>query len=62
MKARHIFLAASAMAALAAPAQADTLRDALIAAYESNPTLTGARAAVRKILISHDVAGFSTEC
>ncbi len=47
MKARHIFLAASAMAALAAPAQADTLRDALIAAYESNPTLTGARAAQR---------------
>ena len=31
----------------AAPAQADTLRDALISAYNSNPTLTGARAGQR---------------
>ena len=33
-----------ALAALAAPAAADTLRDALVAAYETNPTLLGARA------------------
>ncbi len=31
------------------PASADTLRDALVAAYESNPTLTGARAGQRAI-------------
>lgn len=32
---------------LAAPAQADTLRDALVRAYEDNPTLEGARAQQR---------------
>jgi outer membrane protein len=35
--------------ALAAPAQADTLRDALVAAYEYNPTLLGARAQQRAV-------------
>jgi len=33
-----------ALAALAAPAQADTLREALVGAYNTNPTLEGARA------------------
>jgi len=36
-----------AVALAAAPASADTLREALIKAYERNPTLTGARAAQR---------------
>ena len=35
------------LAMLSAPVQADTLRDALVAAYQSNPTLSGARAAQR---------------
>jgi len=38
---------ALALAGMASPALADTLREALIAAYESNPTLTGARAELR---------------
>lgn len=41
-------LMASALCALAtAPVQAETLRDALAAAYESNPTLTAARSGQR---------------
>ena len=40
-------LAASATALIAVPASADTLRDALIAAYANNPTLTGQRAQLR---------------
>ncbi len=36
--------AALAAGAIAAPAQADTLRDALVEAYNTNPTLQGARA------------------
>lgn len=35
--------------ALAAPAHAETLRDALVAAYENNPTLLGARAQQRAV-------------
>jgi outer membrane protein len=46
---RFAFLLASAgLSALAVvPAQADTLREALIEAYETNPTLTAARAGQR---------------
>ena len=40
-------LAALAIAGMAAPAQADTLRDALVAVYNTNPTLEGARAQQR---------------
>ncbi len=40
-------LLAGAMALLAAPAGAETLRDALAAAYENNPTLTAARSGQR---------------
>ena len=38
-----------ALAAMAAPAQADNLRDALAAAYTTNPTLESARATQRAI-------------
>lgn len=38
---------ASLLAIATVPAQAETLREALIKAYEANPTLTGARAEVR---------------
>ena len=37
-------MATAILAASAAPAQAETLRDALVAVYDSNPTLQGARA------------------
>ncbi|MEW4449370.1 TolC family outer membrane protein [Qipengyuania sp. JC766] len=37
------------LAAAQAPAQADTLREALLAAYENNPTLEGARAQQRAV-------------
>jgi hypothetical protein len=40
-------IAALMASAIVAPAQAETLRDALSAAYETNPTLTGARAGQR---------------
>ena len=44
MSARHLLIAALlASAGLAAPANADTLRDALVSAYETNPNLTAAR-------------------
>ena len=39
--------AAACLAAMAAPAHADTLREALVNAYENNPTLEGARAQLR---------------
>ena len=45
---RTILAAGAALTALlAAPAQADTLREALLQAYESNPTLLAARANLR---------------
>lgn len=40
-------LAVAVGSAVAAPASADTLRDALVAAYETNPTMQGARAGQR---------------
>ena len=40
-------LTASSMLALAAPAYADTLNEALAEAYRSNPTLQAARAQLR---------------
>jgi outer membrane protein len=40
---RSIIAALLATATLAAPAAADTLRDALVSAYETNPNLTAAR-------------------
>jgi len=40
-------MAALMVAGLAAPASADTLRDAFVAVYAGNPTLTGARAGLR---------------
>jgi outer membrane protein len=44
LSARHLLIAALlASAGLAAPANADTLRDALVSAYETNPNLTAAR-------------------
>ena len=48
MSARHfITVALLASAACSAPAMADTLRDALVSAYETNPNLTAARAVQR---------------
>ncbi|MEM9750209.1 MAG: TolC family outer membrane protein [Pseudomonadota bacterium] len=46
---KHLFLGASALVAMlnAAPAAADTLRDSLIAAYETNPVLKSERANLR---------------
>ena len=42
------WIAGASLAALAAaPASADTLQEALIKAYQSNPTITGARAGLR---------------
>lgn len=44
MSARHLFMAALlASTGLVAPAHADTLRGALVSAYETNPNLTAAR-------------------
>ena len=43
MTVRAILLAATAAVTLASPALADTLRGALSEAYQTNPTLTGAR-------------------
>ncbi|VWX59198.1 TolC family outer membrane protein [Sphingorhabdus sp. 109] len=47
MSRRRLFLGTAIVALLSAPVQADTLRDALEAAYQTNPTLSGARAAQR---------------
>lgn len=44
MRKNKLFLTAAVLAFASAPAGADTLREALITAYESNPTMTGARA------------------
>ena len=44
---RGLLLGGAALAGLAAPAGAETLREALAKAYASNPTLTGQRAAQR---------------
>ena len=44
---RTAFLLGAATALLAAPASADTLREALLKAYQGNPTITGSRAAQR---------------
>lgn len=45
---RPLLLATAALAALsAAPATADTLREALVSAYRSNPTLTGQRESLK---------------
>jgi outer membrane protein len=44
---RSLFLAGSALLVSATPLQAETLRDALMRAYESNPTLTAARSGQR---------------
>lgn len=44
---RSLFLAGIAMLACSAPIQAETLREALARAYESNPTLTAARSGQR---------------
>ena len=42
-------LAAALLALAASPAQADTLREALASAYNTNPTLQGARANQRAV-------------
>ncbi len=47
MSRRRFFTGTAIVALLATPAQADTLRDALVAAYQTNPTLSAARAAQR---------------
>ncbi|MEW4468123.1 TolC family outer membrane protein [Parasphingorhabdus sp. JC815] len=47
MSKRNLLLSAVAIAALSSPAQADTLREAFVAAYQTNPTLSGAQAAQR---------------
>lgn len=44
---RTIALALALAATAATPAGADTLRDALVSTYNSNPTITGQRAALR---------------
>ena len=46
---RNLMIGAAAMIAMAGPAQADSLRDALVSAYQTNPTLSGARAAQRAV-------------
>ncbi|WNO52993.1 TolC family outer membrane protein [Stakelama saccharophila] len=43
----RLILGTTAVALTIGPAQADTLREALIRAYRSNPTITGARADLR---------------
>tara|TARA_R110002033_G_scaffold34284_11_gene71911 strand:+ start:548 stop:2011 length:1464 start_codon:yes stop_codon:yes gene_type:complete len=43
----RLFLGTAILAVLSTPVHADTLRDALEAAYQTNPTLSGARAAQR---------------
>lgn len=47
MSHRRRLIAALLVATAAAPASADTLREALVKAYQSNPTITGARAGQR---------------
>lgn len=47
MSKRSLLLSAVAIAALSAPAHADTLREAFVAAYKTNPTLSGAQAGQR---------------
>jgi outer membrane protein len=42
-KVKSIAVLLAASAAVASPAMAETLRDALLAAYQSNPNLTAAR-------------------
>lgn len=49
MRKNKLFLTVAAAAFVCAPANADTLREALIAAYETNPTMTGARAGQRAL-------------
>ncbi|GAB5489170.1 MAG: TolC family outer membrane protein [Parasphingorhabdus sp.] len=49
MRKNKLFLTVALAAFASAPAGADTLRDALITAYESNPTMTGARAGQRAL-------------
>ncbi len=44
---RHILLAGSALSLTAAPVSAGTLREALVEAYKTNPTITGQRAQLR---------------
>lgn len=46
---RNLMIGAAAMITMAGPAQADSLRDALVSAYQTNPTLSGARAAQRAV-------------
>lgn len=47
MNRRHLFIGTAILTMLSAPVQADTLREALVAAYQTNPTLSGSRAAQR---------------
>jgi outer membrane protein len=49
MRKNRLFLTVAVVAFACAPASADTLREALIAAYETNPTMTGARAGQRAL-------------
>ncbi|MES2002158.1 MAG: TolC family outer membrane protein [Pseudomonadota bacterium] len=44
---RHLLIASATAALLAGTASADTLREALVSAYRTNPTLTGQREALR---------------
>ncbi|MGC6399866.1 TolC family outer membrane protein [Sphingomonas sp. FW199] len=44
---RNLALISASLIALAAPASAETLREAMVRAYQSNPTLTGQRAQLR---------------
>ena len=46
---RYLLIAGVALAPLAAPVGAETLREALLKAYEGNPQITGQRAAQRAI-------------
>ncbi len=47
MSKRSLLLSAVAIATLSTPAHADTLREAFVAAYKTNPTLSGAQAGQR---------------
>lgn len=44
---RHFFIASAAAALLSGTASADSLREALVSAYRTNPTLTGQRETLR---------------
>lgn len=49
MSKRTLFVSAAALATVSSPASADSLREAFVAAYQTNPTLAGAQAGQRAL-------------